>query len=259
MFFDQFPDFTNPAVITALLTLAFLEVILGVDNIIFISIISDKLPGHQQKRARIAGLLLAMIMRILLLFAITWLIKLTQPLFSINFIKDKENNGILISARDLILIAGGIFLVFKTTLEIHRKLSVQQAGEIIKAPASFNIVILQIVLIDIIFSFDSILTAIGLVDNLWIMIIAVVISIGIMMLSSGIVTRFVNRNPAIQMLALSFLIAIGILLIAEGLHQAVPKSYIYSAMAFSLIVEFLNMRFRRNTKFKTGLPSGKPT
>jgi predicted tellurium resistance membrane protein TerC len=239
------PNLTDPGLITALVTLTVLEIILGVDNIIFISIVSNKLPADQQGKARTIGLLLAMVFRILLLLTITWIIKLTNPVFTIGFIKD-EGQPLGISWKDIILIAGGIFLIIKSTLEIHQKLEVARkpAGTI--APSKFMAVILQIVLVDAVFSFDSILTAIGLVDNVWIMIAAVVISMVIMIFFSGTISRFINKHPSLQVLALAFLIMIGMMLIAEGFHQHVNKSYIYTAIAFSLIVELINMRLRRN-------------
>lgn len=242
----ELPNLTDPGVITALLTLTFLEIILGVDNIIFISIVSNKLPAAQQPRARTLGLLLAMFFRIGLLFGITWLIGLTQPLFSVPFIKDNDT-PIGISWKDLILIAGGIFLIFKSTLEIRQKLEVAKEKTPKAGTASaFGTVILQIVMVDAVFSFDSILTAIGLVDNVWTMIIAVVISMVIMMLFSGVISRFINKHPTLQILALAFLIMIGMLLVAEGFHQHINKSYVYTAIAFSLIVELINMRLRKN-------------
>ena len=240
------PDFADPAVWLSLLTLTFLEIVLGVDNIIFISILSDKLDPVQQKRARNIGLILAMIFRVGLLLTITWIMRLQDPLFTIPFIKT-EGEPISISWKDLILMAGGIFLIFKSTLEIHHKLEkpVETAGETKAVYANVTSVILQIVMIDAVFSFDSILTAIGLVDEVFIMIIAVVISILIMMAFAGVISRFINRNPTLQMLALAFLIAIGIMLVAEGFHQKISKSYIYTMIAFSLIVELLNMRLRK--------------
>jgi predicted tellurium resistance membrane protein TerC len=241
----EFPNLTDPAVLTALLTLTFLEIILGVDNIIFISIVSNKLPQEVQPRARFIGLLLAMFFRIVLLFTITWLIQLTEPLFTIPFLKE-EGEPIGISVKDLILIAGGIFLVGKSTLEIHQKLEVAHAQTVTKAPSAFGAVIFQIVMVDAVFSFDSILTAIGLVDNVWTMVIAVVISMAIMMLFSGAISRFINKHPTLQVLALAFLIMIGVMLVAEGFHQEINKTYIYVAIAFSLIVELINMRLRKN-------------
>jgi len=246
-FLADFPNLTDPAVLTALFTLTVLEIILGVDNIIFISIVSNKLPAEQQPRARIIGLILAMLFRIVLLLTITWIIQLTNPLFHIDFIK-KEGAPIGISWKDIILIAGGIFLIFKSTLEIHHKLEVAREPETKMAPSAFTAVILQIVMVDAVFSFDSILTAIGLAENVWVMIIAVVISMIIMMLFSGAISRFINKHPTLQILALAFLIMIGVMLIAEGFHQEINKAYIYTAIAFSLIVELINMRMRKKRK-----------
>jgi predicted tellurium resistance membrane protein TerC len=239
------PNLTDPGVLTALLTLTVLEIILGVDNIIFISIVSNKLPEKQQPKARTLGLLLAMIFRIILLLTITWIIKLTNPVFTIGFIKD-DGQPIGISWKDIILIAGGIFLVFKSTLEIHHKLEVAKKPSSTVAPSAFSAVILQIVMVDAVFSFDSILTAIGLVDNVIIMIAAVIISMLIMIFFAGAISRFINKHPTLQVLALAFLIMIGVMLVAQGFHQEVNKSYIYTAIAFSLIVELINMRLRKN-------------
>ncbi|MCR6720792.1 MAG: TerC family protein [Chitinophagaceae bacterium] len=240
------PDFSDPSIWLSLLTLTFLEIVLGVDNIIFISIVSDKLDPSQQRRARNIGLLLAMLFRIALLLTITWIMRLQEPVFTVPFIKE-DGVPLGISWKDLILIAGGVFLIFKSTLEISHKLEKpDEEKEAKKVYSSLSSVILQIVLIDAVFSFDSILTAIGMVDNVIIMIIAVVISIGIMMLFSGPISRFINNHPTLQMLALSFLIAIGIMLVAEGFHQEISKSYIYTMIAFSLLVEILNMRLRKN-------------
>lgn len=241
----DFPNFLDAGVITALLTLTVLEIILGVDNIIFISIVSNKLPQASQQKARTIGLLLAMVFRILLLFGITWLIKLTNPIFTIPFIKD-DGQPLGISLKDLILILGGIFLVFKSTLEIHEKLEVAKVNDVKAAPAAFGMVIFQIVMVDAVFSFDSILTAIGLVDNVWVMIAAVIISMIIMILFSGAISNFINKHPSLQILALAFLIMIGVLLVAEGFHQHINKSYVYVAIAFSLVVEMINMRLRKN-------------
>ena len=242
-----FPDFADPSVWISLLTLSFLEIVLGVDNIIFISIVSNKLPESQQPKARSLGLLLAMVFRILLLLTITWIIKLTNPVFTIPFI---EENGapIGISWKDIILLLGGIFLITKSTLEIHHKLEKSATPKNKVVYTAFSAVIFQIVLVDAVFSFDSILTAIGLVDNVIIMIIAVIISMLVMIAFAGAISAFINRNPTLQMLALAFLIVIGIMLIAQGFHQQISKSYIYTAMAFSLFVELLNMRLRRNVE-----------
>ena len=241
----EIPDFSDPAIWLSLLTLTFLEIVLGVDNIIFISIISDRLDPAQQKKARNIGLLLAMVMRIMLLLTITWILRLQTPLFTLPYIT-AEGQPVNISWKDLIMMAGGIFLVVKSTLEIHHKLEKPSAEtEKKKVYTAFSSVVLQIVLVDAVFSFDSILTAIGMVDEVFVMIIAVIISIAIMMLFAGPISRFINKNPTLQMLALSFLIAIGIMLVAEGFHQKISKSYIYTMIAFSLLVELLNMRLRK--------------
>lgn len=239
----ELPNLTDPGVITSLITLSFLEIILGVDNIIFISIVSNKLAPAVQAKARTIGLLLAMVFRIALLFGITWLIQATQPLFTIGFIKT-DGVPLAISLKDLILMAGGIFLIFKSTLEIHHKLELVREPQKAAVHSAFGMVILQIVMVDAVFSFDSILTAIGLVENVLIMIAAVVISMVIMILFSGKISHFINKHPTLQILALAFLIMIGVMLIAEGFHQHINKSYIYVAIAFSLIVELVNMRMR---------------
>ncbi len=242
------PDFSDPSIWLSLLTLTFLEIVLGIDNIIFISIISDKLDPSKQRKARNIGLALAMIFRIALLLTITWIMRLTAPIITIPFITDKTTGADLaLSWKDFILLAGGLFLVVKSTLEIHHKLEkpVQENTTTKKMYATLSSVIVQIVLIDAVFSFDSILTAIGLVDDVFIMIVAVVISIVIMMIFAGAVSRFINKNPTLQMLALAFLIVIGVMLVAEAFHQEIPKSYIYSMIAFSLLVEILNMRMRK--------------
>lgn len=220
----------------ALLTLTFMEIVLGIDNIIFISLVAGKLPEEQQKKARIGGLSLALIMRILLLFSITWLIGLTEPVLALF--------GFDFSWRDIILAGGGIFLIVKSVLEIHEKVEVHDVSKEITAAKSFTLALLQIVMLDIIFSFDSILTAVGLTDEIILMILAVTISIVVMMVFAKAVGEFVNRYPTIQILALSFLILIGFMLIMEGLQYHVPKGYIYFAVFFSLIIEMLNIRFR---------------
>jgi len=244
------PDFSDPAIWVSLLTLTFLEIVLGVDNIIFISIISDKLSPEKQRKARNIGLMLAMIFRILLLLTITYIMRLKEPLFTIPFIKE-EGVPIGMSWKDLILLAGGLFLVIKSTLEIHHKLEKPDESDgAKKVYATLTSVIVQIILIDAVFSFDSILTAIGLVEEVFIMIVAVVISILLMMAFAGPISRFINRNPTLQMLALAFLIAIGIMLAAEAFHQEISKSYIYTMIAFSLIVEMLNLRLRKKESLK---------
>jgi predicted tellurium resistance membrane protein TerC len=243
-FLAEMPNLADPGVITALITLTVLEIILGVDNIIFISIVSNKLPEAQQPRARTIGLLLAMVFRIILLLTITWIIQLTKPVITLGFIKE-DGVPLGISWKDIILIAGGLFLLAKSTLEIHHKLEIAHKPSTTIAPTSFMAVIVQIILVDAVFSFDSILTAIGLADNVIIMITAVVISMIIMILFASTISRFINRNPSLQILALAFLILIGAMLIAEGFHQEINKAYIYTAIAFSLIVELINMRMRK--------------
>ncbi|MDF2384111.1 TerC family protein [Nostoc ellipsosporum NOK] len=245
MDFPDIPNFSDPGIWLSLLTLTFLEIVLGVDNIIFISIISDKLDPAQQRKARNIGLLMAMVFRIILLLTITWIMKLKDPVLTIPFIKD-EGVPLAMSWKDIILLAGGLFLVIKSTLEIHHKLEKPKQTEgAKKIYSSLSSVVFQIVLVDAVFSFDSILTAIGLVDEVFIMIVAVVISIIIMMVFAGAISRFINKNPTLQMLALSFLIVIGVMLVAEAFHQKIAKSYIYSMIAFSLVVELLNMRMRK--------------
>ncbi len=258
-FLIDMPDFASSAVWLSLLTLTFLEIVLGVDNIIFISIASGKLEKEDQKKATNIGLILAMVMRIALLFGISILIAMKDPWFSIDFLGIKGG----FSGQSLILAIGGVFLLYKAVTEIHHKLEGDQHGEGGKKSSTLTQAIIQITLINIVFSFDSILTAVGMttgVDGaLMIMIIAVVFSVLIMMLFAVPVGRFVNDHPTIQMLGLSFLILIGFMLILEGAHLAhmtildnpigaVPKGYLYFAIAFSLIVEFLNMKLRKNPK-----------
>ncbi len=221
-------------IIVSLLTLVLLEIVLGIDNIVFISILTGKLPKQQQERARITGLSMAMLTRILLLLSLTWLMKLTFPLFTII--------GNEISGKDLILILGGIFLLTKSTREIHEKLEGEEGEANYKIKNSFASVIVQITLLDIVFSLDSVITAIGMANQLWVMIIAVIIAVVFMLFLSGKISDFVNQHPTVKMLALSFLLLIGITLIAEGFDQHIPKGYIYFSMAFSLFVEMLNLR-----------------
>ena len=246
----MFPDFSNPAIWISLLTLTFLEIVLGIDNIIFISIVAGKLPKQQQRRARNIGLLLAMFFRVGLLLCINWIISLKDPVVSIPAIDGLSDDPLALSIKDLILIAGGVFLIVKSTLEVHHKLNQDARTEQQKKSkvVGFGNVIFQIVLVDAVFSFDSILTAVGLVDSVVVMIIAVVISIAVMMLFAGPVTNIINRHPTLQMLALSFLVVIGVVLIAGGLHQEVSKSIIYSCLGFSLIVELLNIRLRTRSE-----------
>lgn len=244
LFLISLPDFTSPEVWISLLTLTFLEIVLGVDNIIFISIVANKLPQKKQKRARNIGLSLALVFRVMLLMGITWIITLTNPIFTLPVHVEGALLGI--SAKDLILILGGLFLLYKSTNEIHQKLEGLHEDEMKSAQKSnISAVIIQIILVDIVFSFDSILTAIGLSKELLIMIIAVIIAMVVMMQFAGAISHFINTHPTVQMLALSFLILIGVMLIAEGFHQHVDKSYIYFSIAFSLGVELLNMRLRK--------------
>lgn len=225
--------------IIALMTLTFLEIVLGIDNIIFISILTNRLPESQKKKGRILGLSLALVFRIILLFSLTWMVKhLTTPLFSVMTFS--------FSVRELVLIAGGLFLLAKSTSELHFKIDTQHASEnTIPVTAGFLNTIVQISLLDLVFSFDSILTAIGLTDKLPVMITAVIISIIFMMIFSGKVADFIHKNPTLEILALSFLILIGFMLVLEGFHHQIPKGYIYFAVFFSLGVEVLNMKFRK--------------
>lgn len=228
----------------ALLTLIFLEIILGVDNIIFISIVTSKLPKKDQPRARTIGLVLALIFRIGLLSGISYIVQLTEPLFTISIAE--FNHGF--SWRDIILLGGGLFLIGKSTSEIHQKISGSQTeGEKKEYARSISKIILQIVLLDIVFSFDSILTAVGLVDELILMILAVIIAMIVMIAFTGKISAFIEERPTLQILALSFLILIGVMLVAEGFGEHVSKGYIYFSVAFSLIVETLNLRLRKKT------------
>jgi predicted tellurium resistance membrane protein TerC len=228
---------TNPETWVALATLTLLEIVLGIDNVIFISILVQRLPAEVRDRARLIGLGLAMGMRILLLLTISWIIGLTQPLFEIV---DRP-----ISVRDLILIGGGLFLLWKATTEIHESLEGEEAHAPTASSATLGGVLIQIVLLDIVFSLDSVLTAVGMVDEVPIMIAAVIIAVGVMLFASGPLARFVHAHPTVKMLALSFLLLIGVTLIADGLGFHIPKEYIYAAMAFSVFVEALNLRARR--------------
>jgi predicted tellurium resistance membrane protein TerC len=227
----------DPQAWIALGTLTVLEIVLGIDNVVFISILAGKLPPNEQARARRTGLLLAMGMRIALLFAISWVIGLTKPLFTVF--------GEEISGRDLILLGGGLFLLAKSTHEIHNKLEGDEGHASAHVPPSLAGVLVQIILLDIVFSLDSVITAVGMADDIGVMIAAVVIAVGFMMVFAGPVSSFVERHPTVKMLALSFLLLIGVALIADGLDRHIPKGYIYFAMAFSVFVEMLNLRLRR--------------
>ncbi|HEY6010815.1 MAG TPA: TerC family protein [Nitrospirota bacterium] len=231
---------TSPEAWVALLTLTALEIVLGIDNIIFISILVGRLPEGQRNKGRVVGLGFAMLTRILLLLSITWVMRLTEPLFTIL--------GAELSGRDFILIGGGLFLIWKSTMEIHE--SLEGAGEerTAKAMAGFAAVIVQIAVIDIIFSLDSVITAVGLAQDLAVMIIAIVLAVAVMMFASKAIGDFVDRHPTIKVLALSFLVVVGVALIAEGFDLHVPRGYIYFAMAFSTVVEMLNIRMRRKAQ-----------
>ena len=224
----------------ALATLTVLEIVLGIDNIVFISILAGKLPARQRARARRVGLSLAMLIRIALLLSITWVMGLTAPLFTAL--------GVEISGRDLILLIGGLFLIAKSTHEIHDKLEGAEGEASAKVAASFAAIIVQILLLDIVFSLDSVITAVGMADDVSIMILAVVAAVAVMLLSAGAISEFVERHPTVKMLALSFLLLIGVSLIGEGLDQHIPKGYIYFAMGFSVFVEMINLRVRKKSE-----------
>src|ERR671912_402757 len=231
---------TTPQIWIGLLTLTVLEIVLGIDNIVFISILAGKLPPEMRERARKVGLSLAMIIRILLLLSITWVMRLTAPLFAV-FAQE-------ISGRDLILIIGGLFLIAKSTHEFHEKLEGEEGHGSAKVAASFTSVIIQILLLDIVFSLDSVITAVGMADDIAGMILAVVIAVGVMLVSAGPISEFVERHPTVKMLALSFLLLIGVSLMAEGFEQHIPKGYIYFAMGFSIFVEMINLRVRKKSE-----------
>ncbi len=237
---------TDPQVWMALVTLTALEIVLGIDNIIFISIQAGKLPPEQREKARLLGLGLAMFIRIALLFSLTWLMGLTAPLFTIL--------GNEISGRDLILLLGGLFLIWKSTMEIHEKLEGEEEISAARVGSTFTGVIVQILLLDIVFSLDSIITALGMANQLAVMVAAVVVAVGFMMLFSGKISAFVEQHPTIKMLALSFLLLIGVSLIGDSLDMHIPKGYIYFAMAFSVLVELLNLKLRRSTPVKLHQP-----
>jgi predicted tellurium resistance membrane protein TerC len=226
----------NPEIWIALLTLTVLEVVLGIDNVVFISILASKLPHAQQSSARRVGLVLAMVMRIGLLLSLAWIIRLTEPLFTVV--------GHGVSGRDLILLVGGLFLIAKSTYEIHDKLEGGEHKVSVAEHPSFRSVVIQIMLLDMVFSLDSVITAVGMVQQIPVMIAAVVIAVVLMMVFAGPVSAFVERHPTVKMLALSFLILIGVALLADGLGLHIPRGYIYFAMGFSVMVELLNLRLR---------------
>lgn len=233
---------TSPQAWIAFFTLTALELVLGIDNVIFISILVDKLPPDRREFARRLGLFLAMFMRIALLLVLSWLVGLTAPLFSVPFL------GQEISGRDLILMIGGLFLIWKSTMEIHQLMEGDEGSASSKVKATFAAVIAQIIVIDLVFSLDSIITAVGMVNEIPIMVSAVIVSVGLMMVFAGAIGRFVSAHPTIKMLALSFLFVIGVTLMAEAFDKGVPKGYIYFAMAFSVVVEMLNLRMRSKTR-----------
>lgn len=227
----------DPNMWVALLTLTVLEIVLGIDNIVFISILSGKLPKEKQKKARQTGLALALITRVLLLLSLSWVMSLTAPLFTVIHQE--------ISGRDLILLIGGLFLIYKATAEIHEKLEGENHDTEIKGKVNFTSVIAQILVLDVVFSLDSVITAVGMANHIEVMIAAVVIAVIIMLFAAESISKFVNQHPTVKMLALSFLVLIGVSLLAEGLDQHIPKGYIYFAMAFSVLVEMLNLRLKK--------------
>lgn len=238
---------TDPAIWMAFMTLTLLELVLGIDNIVFISILADKLPEHQRDRVRKLGLFLAMFMRIALLLVLSWLVGLTAPLFTVLTQQ--------ISGRDLIMLAGGLFLLWKSTTEIHQLLEGQQGHGNASVPATFGAVLAQIIVIDMVFSLDSIITAVGMVDEVAVMVAAVIAAVSLMLLFAGAIGSFVSAHPTVKMLALAFLFVIGVMLIADGMDHHLPKGYVYFAMAFSLAVEMLNLRARKANTDKVQLHS----
>ena len=234
---------TDPQIWISLVTLTALEIVLGIDNVIFISILAGKLPPEQQDKARKLGLSLALITRVILLMSITWVMSLTKVLFTL------PGFDLGITGKSLILFIGGLFLIGKSVVEIHEKLEGQDGHATGgRKAASFRATIIQILLLDIVFSLDSVITAVGMANHLWVMIVAVVIALGVMLVFAGTISDFVNRHPTLKMLALSFLILIGVMLVGESLGQHIPKGYIYFSMAFAFIVEMLNLRLRKKSK-----------
>jgi predicted tellurium resistance membrane protein TerC len=227
---------SQPEVYISLATLTAMEIVLGIDNVVFISILTGKLPPKDQPRVRQIGLSLALILRIGLLFAISWVMGLTEPLFEL---------GKKFSGRDLILIGGGLFLIGKSTHEIHDKLEVSHGSERPGSAAGASVILAQVIVLDIVFSLDSVITAVGMAQHVFVMVVAMVVAVGIMMVFAGTIGDFVNRHPSMKILALSFLLLIGVMLLAEGMGQHMSKGYIYFAMAFALLVELLNMRMRK--------------
>ncbi|MEM1138687.1 MAG: TerC family protein [Pseudomonadota bacterium] len=239
---------TDQGAIASLLTLTAMEIVLGIDNIVFISVIASKLPEEQQRAARSLGLAAALVLRILLLFTLTWIIGLTYDVVTLF--------GQGFSWRDIILVAGGLFLLFKATHEIHGMMEGPTPEERAKAPAGFTAVVMQIVIVDLVFSVDSVITAVGMAEHLWVMITAVSIAIGVMFFAAEGIASFLKRHPTTKMLALSFLLLVGIALVADGLGVHIPRGYIYFAMGFAFLVEFLNLMVRRSKGHGTGGPTG---
>jgi predicted tellurium resistance membrane protein TerC len=254
----MFDWIASPEAWIALATLTALEIVLGMDNIIFISILVGRLPEHQRNRARVQGLALAMLTRILLLLSLAWMMRLTEPLFTLmpelveTTASDHMREALAVSGRDLILLLGGLFLLWKSAHEIHESLEADPADKAVRVPSRYWMVLAQIAVIDIVFSLDSVITAVGMASHVPVMVIAIVLAVGIMMLAAKAIGDFVDAHPSIKMLALSFLILVGVVLIAEGLSQHLPKGYIYFAMAFSVAVEMLNIRARRRRAHGAG-------
>jgi predicted tellurium resistance membrane protein TerC len=240
---------TQPEIWISLLTLTVLEIVLGIDNVVFISILAGKLPVEQQAKARQTGLMLAVATRVLLLCCLAWLVGLTKPLFelpTLGVLKEPHP----VSGRDLILVVGGLFLLWKSTHEIHEKLEGDDGEVSARVAPKFGAVVFQILLLDIVFSLDSVITAVGMANNLWVMIAAVILALVFMLVYAGRISDFIQKHPTLKMLALSFLMLIGVALVAEGFHREIPKGYIYFAMAFSVGVEVLNLRMRSKQKSK---------
>lgn len=242
----------NPEIWISLITLTALEIVLGIDNIIFISIMASKLPANQQRKARQLGLALAMVTRVLLLLSLTWVMTLTTPIINLgsllNFKDPEWIEKLTLSGRDLILIIGGLFLIYKSTAEMHDKLEAEDHERKSKTVVSFSAVIGQILVLDVVFSLDSVITAVGMANHIGVMMAAVIIAVLVMMASAGSISNFVNRHPTVKMLALSFLLLIGLSLLMEGFEQHIPKGYIYFAMAFSVFVEILNLRVKSKSE-----------
>lgn len=241
---------SNPEIWVSLATLTVLEIVLGIDNIVFISILSNKLPENQQKKARQIGLGLAMVTRVLLLLSISWIMSLTKPFFNVaEMLGSTEGwwyDKLDLSGRDLILLLGGLFLIYKSTVEIHDRLEGEEHNDALTTKkVTFGNVILQILILDVVFSLDSVITAVGMADHIEVMIAAVIIAVVVMMISAGTISSFVNKHPSVKMLALAFLLLIGVSLTAEAFEQHIPKGYIYFAMAFSVMVEFFNLKSKK--------------